>query len=122
LTENFGQKYQLEIWWNNDFVRDEILKQISDILGLKYYDWEKDGDEKNIWRTPEIEIEIYVKDLGNLADVLVFDETAENETEENAFDRRANEICRRLDFTKKRKRSIESFADSSFCQAWRGQR
>jgi hypothetical protein len=34
-------------------VRDEILKQISDILGLKYYDWEKDGDERTSGERPK---------------------------------------------------------------------
>ena len=94
LAKNVGRKYQLEIWWNNDFVRDEVIKQISDIFGLKYFDWEKEGDERNIWRAPEIEIEIIVKNLGPLADALIFDETIESESQENGFDRKVNEICR----------------------------
>ena len=94
LAKSVGLKYHLEIWWNNDFVRDEIIKQIREILGLKYFDLEKEDNEINIWRTPEIEIQIIVKDLGNLAESLVFDESLENESQENGFDRRVNEICR----------------------------
>jgi hypothetical protein len=97
LAKNVGQKFQLEVWWQNDFVRDEILKQISNTLGLKNFDMEKDNNgERNIWRTPEIEIEIIVKDLENLGDAIVFDENAVSELQENGFYRRVEEIQRTI--------------------------
>lgn len=90
LAENLGEILPLEIWYQNEETCAVIFRQISELLGLKYFDKEE-TDEKTTWRTPEITIEVVAKDLGNLARPLEFDE---NSTQERASWRRAEEVKR----------------------------
>ena len=79
LAKQIGDKYQIEIWCkkNNDAENDlekEVLSQIIKTLGLEKFEKEQvEDNNKHIWQTAEIKIEIIVKNLGNLGRKLEFD-------------------------------------------------